>query len=823
MAERIISKGIGDIVKPRYKMYAHSVLGDRAIPDLHTGLKPVQTRSLYSMSEMGLKANQKPKKAARVVGDVIGRFHPHGDQSVYDATVRMAQEWNSRYPLVYLQGNNGSRDGDPAAAMRYTEIKLTKIGEQLTADLHKNTVDFKPNYDDTELEPVTFPCMLPMLLANGTEGIAVGLSTSIPPHNIGELLDASIELIDNVLEDKETTIEDLMKHIKGPDFPDGGVIVSKKDLKKAYETGKGRITLRAKVDIETSKKGIPSLIITEFPYQVKPCDFVKKVKVLINDNKIEGIREVIDESSEENGVRVEIVLKKDSNIELVLNQLYKQTDLQKNITFNMNALLHGKPVTVTLTDYMDEYLSHCMNVMIRRTQFDLDKDIKRAKIIEAIATAAENFDTVVQIQKEAEDTIQTLKDTFEFDDDQAKYIDDIKLKSLTNEKSLSKLQEEYDALVEEINYYTSIIEDQNVALVELGKELAALKEQFGDERRTQFDLAAGGDISEEDLIKDEPLVVSITSDGLIKAVDEREYTTQRRGGKGVKGSVTKEDEVVTDLFSISSKDDLLFMTNTGRCHKLKGYKIPKVAKSAKGKHINNFISLQEDEEIVSVMSLRVADEADSSIIFVTALGQIKRLAVKDLSTKYSVTKVLTIKDGDALATSLKAKENDDILICTAKGQSTRFTISESTKKPIRPQGRTASGVMGIRVADDDYVIGATIISDDINILTLTAKGLSKQTTGSAWEAKGRGGKGMICHKITEKTGDIVSVLAVKEDDELFVGTESGKIIRLAASSIALSGRASIGSKAITLDDGDFAFTASLAPQSIEEEVDTDEE
>lgn len=823
MAERIISKGIGDIVKPRYKMYAHSVLEDRAIPDIHTGLKPVQTRSLYSMTEMGLRAKEKPKKAARVVGDVIGKYHPHGDQSVYDATVRMAQEWNSRYPLVYLQGNNGSRDGDPAAAMRYTEIKMTKIGEQLTTNLHKDTVDFKPNYDDTELEPVTLPCMLPMLLANGTEGIAVGLSTSIPPHNIGELLDAAIELVDNVLQDKETTLEDLMKHIKGPDFPDGGVIVSKKDLKKAYSTGRGRVTLRGKTEVITSKKGKSSIFVTEFPYQVKPCDFVKKVESLISDNKIEGIKDVIDESSEENGVKVEIVLKKDANVELALNQLYKQTDLQKNISFNMNALLHGKPVTVTLPDYMDEYLSHCMNVMIRRTQFDLNKSMKRARIIEAIAVAAENFDTVVQIQKESDNTIKDLIDTFEFDDDQAKYIDDIKLKSLTNKEALSKLQVEYDELSEQINFYTSIIEDQNVALVELNKELIALKEEFADDRRTEFDLAAGGDISEEDLIKDEPLVVSITSDGLIKAVDEKEYTTQKRGGKGVKGSVTKEDEIVTDLFSISSKDDLLFMTNTGRCHKLKGYRIPKVAKSAKGKHINNFISLQEEEEIVSVMSLRVIDEADSSILFITALGQIKRLAVKDLSTKYSVTKVLTIKEGDALATSLKAKEGQDILICTAKGQSTRFTISETTKKPIRPQGRTAAGVMGIRVAEDDFVIGATIVSDDVSILTLTAKGLAKQTIGSAWEAKGRGGKGMICHKITEKTGDIVSVLAVAEDDELFVGTESGKIIRLASSSIASSGRASIGSKAITLGDGDFAFTASLAPHTIEEEEETDGE
>ena len=539
-------------------------------------------------------------------------------------------------------------------------------------------------------------------------------------------------------------------------------------------------------------KGVQAIVITEFPYQVSPGDFCKKVRSLMSDNKIEGIKEVIDESSEENGVKVDVVLKKDANAELVLNQLYKKTDLQINVSFNMTALLEGKPVTVTLQGYMDEYLSHAMNVMLRRTQFDLDKDLKRARIIEAIATAAENFDALVEIQKTHKDTIQALMDTFEFDIEQAKYIDDVKLKSLTNEESLGKLQEEYDVLAARIEKYQLILSREDIALDELKTELIELK---------------------EDLIKDEPLVVSMTSDGLIKAVEEKEYTTQKRGGKGVKGSVTKDDEVVTDLFSINAKDDLLFMTNIGRCHKVKGYKIPKVAKNAKGKHINNYISLQENESIVSVMSLRVADEADSSIIFVTALGQIKRLAVKDLSSRFPATKVLTIKEGDELATCLKATEGEDILICTAKGQSARFTISTESKKPVRPQGRSAAGVQGINVAEDDYVIGATIITDNTNILTLTAKGLAKQTQGSAWEAKNRGVKGVACHKITEKTGDIVSVLAVNEEDELFVGTDQGKIIRLAASSIATSGRMSIGSKAITLSEGDFANVASIAPNT----------
>lgn len=822
MAERIIKKSIANVMRPRYKRYAHSVIGERAFPDIRSGLKPVQSRGLYSMNEMGLKANSKPKKSARVVGDVLGKYHPHGDTACYEALVRMAQEWNTRYPLIKLDGNNGSRDGDPAAAMRYTEIKMTQIGEQVLKDVHKETVEFKANYDDTELEPVEFPCMLPMLMANGVEGIAVGMSTSIPPHNMTELLNAAIQYVDNAINDKETTLDDLLEHIKGPDFPDGGIIVSKKDLKKAYKTGKGKVTLRGKAEVKEIKKGQSAIVITEFPYQCKPIDFCKKVRNLVSENKIEGIREVLDESSEENGVKIDIILKKDANAELVLNQLYKQTELQKNISFNMNALLEGSPVTVTLEGYMEEYLSHSLNVMTRRIQYDLNKDIKRARIIEAIATAAEHLDTVVEIQQNAEDTIAAFMETFEFDEDQARYIDDVKVKTLTNTKTIGRLQEEYDALIANIERYQTILSDEKEAFAELGKELTELKEKFGDERRTTFDLASGGDISEEDLIKDEPLVISMTSDGLIKAVDEKEYTTQKRGGKGVKGSVTKEDEVVTDLFSINSKDDLLFMTSTGRCHKVKGYKIPKVAKNAKGKHINNYISLQENEYIVSVMSLRVAEEADNSIIFVTALGQIKRLAIKDLSSRFPATKVLTIKDGDELATCLKATEGEDILICTAKGQSARFTISTESKKPVRPQGRSAAGVQGINVAEDDYVIGATIITDDTNILTLTARGLAKQTVGSAWEAKNRGVKGVQCHKITEKTGDIVSVLAVNEDDEIFVGTDQGKIIRLAASSIATSGRASIGSKAITLSAGDFANAASLAPHAGEEQEEAQE-
>lgn len=821
MAEKIISKSLGSVMRPRYKAYALSVIGDRALPSMRTGLKPVLRRGLYSMSEMGLKANSKPKKSARVVGDVLGKWHPHGDTSVYDALVRAAQEWNMRYPLVDIHGNNGSRDGDPAAAMRYTEMKLTKIGEEMLSSIHKGTVDFEPNYDDTELEPQELPCMLPMLLANGTEGIAVSMATSIPPHNLNELMDAAQVIINNTTQGKDTSVEELMSHIKGPDFPDGGVIINTKELKKAFTTGKGKVTLRGETEIVDLKKGHKGIKVTSLPYQFKPVDFIAKVEKLKQENKIEGIKEIQD-ASEEGNINITIVLKKDVNAELILNQLYKQTDLQKNISYNMNALLDEKPVQVTLVEYLNEYLAHSLDVLLKRTQYDLNKDAKRASNIEAIASAVDNLAEVTKIVTESDTPLQDLTALLEITEEQANYILDTKLRSLAKQNT-AKLEEEYNGLQENIAEFNKILNDESYSLEVLSKEIAELKERFGDERRTAIDTSVSGDITDEDLIKDEPLVVTITSDGLIKSVDEKEYSTQKRGGKGSKAASTKDDEIVTDLFSINSKDDILFMTNTGRCHKLKGYAIPKVAKTAKGKHINNFIKLEENEDIVSVMALKVKEEADASILFVTALGQVKRLAVKDLGSRYSAIRVLTIKDGDALQTCLKVNEGQDVMLCTAKGQSIRFTVSTETKKPVRPQGRTAAGVQGIKVTDGDYVVGATAIEDGSNILTLTANGLAKQTKGAAWEAKGRGGKGIVCHKITEKTGDLVSVLAVKEDEEIFVGAESGKIIRLAVKDIATSGRAAIGIKAISLSGGDCAFTASLAPANLEETEGAEEE
>lgn len=737
---------------------------------------------------------------------------------MYDALVRSGQEWSLRYPLVNIQGNNGSRDGDSPAAMRYTEMKLTKIGEEMLSGIHKSTVDFIPNYDDTEQEPKELPTMLPMLLANGTEGIAVSMATSIPPHNMGELLNAAQAIIKNTMKGEDTSIDELMEYVKGPDFPDGGVIVNNKELKKAFSTGKGKISMRGITEVVELKKGRKGIEITQLPYQVKPVEFIAKVNKLAKDDKIQGIKDILDES-EDGKFKILIELKKDTNPILVLNQLYKQTDLQKNINYNMNALLDDKPVQVTLVDYLNEYLSYSLQILLRRTEYDSTRAKKRAANIEALSAAIEHLKEVTNIITDSDTPLQDLMAFLSISEVQAEYILDTKLRTLAKQGT-EKLQAEYKELSKNIEEYNKILTDENYSLDVLSKELSELNDKYGDDRRTSIDLTVSGEITDEDLIKDEPLVVTITSDGLIKAVEEKEYTTQKRGGKGSKGATTKDDEIVTDLFAINSKDDLLFMTNIGRCHKLKGYAIPKVAKSAKGKHINNFIKLEENEEIVSVMSLKMKEEANASILFVTALGQVKRLNVDNLGSRYSALKVLTIKEGDALQTCLKVYEGQDIMLCTAKGQSIRFTVSTEVKKPVRPQGRTAAGVQGIKVAEDDYVIGATVIEDGSNILTLTINGLAKQTKGVAWEAKGRGGKGILCHKVTEKTGDLVSVLAVKEDEEIFVGAESGKIIRLAVKDIATSGRAAIGSKAINLDNGDHAFTASLAPINLNNEEET---
>jgi DNA gyrase subunit A len=801
----IVQMPIASAMAEKYLTYAMYSIQDRALPNGFDGLKPVALRIIHSMNEMGLKANAKQKKSARVVGDVIGKFHPHGDTSVYEAAVRMSQDWTLRYPIIDFQGNNGSRDNDSAAAMRYTEIRLSHYGEQLLKDVNKNTVDFKANYDDTEVEPIAAPSLIPNLLANGGEGIAAGMATSIPPHNLTELYEACEYLIDNSDRDDITT-EELMQFVKGPDFPDGGTIVDTKDLLKAYNTGRGKVVLRAKYEIETVNKN-NVIVITELPYQTNKEALKKKIYALgVTEGKIEGIKDVLDETGQ-NGVRLAIYLKKDANAQVVINKLLKMTDMQKSISFNVMALINRQPMQLGLKDCLEYFLAHAMDVVTRRSQFDYDKAQQRALLVSAMLTVMADIENTIDIIRNSETPVETLMSTFELTKEQAEYVYEMKVKTLSRQ-SEEKLSAELITLTERMNHLASVLSDQSVLLAELKSELIALKERFGDARRTQISTSANVNINEEDLIKDETLVVTVTSEGLIKSVEEKEYNTQKRGGKGSKSATTKDDEVVVDLFTVNSKDDLLFISNQGRCHAIKAYKLPKVSRTAKGKSINNFINLNEDEYPVSTIVTKLNDP-ENSIVFVTAKGVIKRLPVTHLSTRMSVTKVIGLKDGDELVAALIAKENDDVLICTALGQGLRTKINEK----IRPMGRSAAGVRGIKVADNDIVIGMTKITDDIDVLTVTQLGLGKKTKGSDYPAKGRGGKGIKTHKVTDRTGPIVACLAVKEEHDVFVGTMSGQIIRLNVDNLAKSGRDTTGSKLINLAEGDQAFTASFAPNS----------
>lgn len=747
--------------------------------------------------------------------DNNSKYHPHGDTAVYEALVRMAQQWSLRYPLVEIQGNKGSRDGDPAAAMRYTEMRLTPYGEAMFKDINKNTVDFKANYDDTEKEPVCAPALIPNLLANGVEGIAVGMATSIPPHNLTELYDACLHMIANA--DREITVEELFNFVKGPDFPDGGVIVDTKDLTKAYTTGRGKVVLRAKYEIENISKDRSAIVITEIPYQVNKEALVNKIDDLSKKGKIEGIKEINDLSKKDD-IRVEIELKKSANVQLVINKLLKHTDMQVSVSFNMMSLIDGEPVMLTLKDALETFLAHCVEVLTRRTQFDVDKTQRRVMFIDAILTVLSDIDSAIHIIRNSENPIHDLMGTFNLNEDQANYVYEMKVKTLSRQ-SEAKLIEEKEDLELKIANWSEILNDESVMLSTLAAELTELKDKFGDERRTEICANAGANINEEDLIKDEELVITITSEGLIKSVEEKEYNTQKRGGKGAKAAATKDDEVVIDLFTVNSKDDLLFITNQGRCHTLKAYKIPKVAKTAKGKSINNFINLAENEWPVSTIATKLNDE-DNSIVFITEKGQIKRLQVTHLSSRMSVTKVIGLNEDDELVSALIAKEGEDVLICTALGQGLRTTINA---EKIRPMGRSARGVKGIKVKENDIVIGMTKVDDNTDILTVSSQGLGKRTKGVDFPVKNRGGQGVKCHKVTERTGALVACLTVEEGSQVFVGTESGQIIRLNTDLLAKSGRDTTGTKLINLGEDDQVVTASLAPTTEEVEEENIEE
>lgn len=821
-----ISKGLiekqslGNMIGKKFLEYANYVIKDRALPDARDGLKPVHRRILYDANELLLRPTNPYKKSARLVGDVLGKYHPHGDSAVYLAAVRMAQDFSLRYPLMDGYGNFGSIDGDAPAAMRYTEIRMSHIGaDMMREDLKKETVPFIDSFDGSLKEPVYLPTMIPNLLANGSEGIAVGMATSIPPHNLTELYDACLYLIENVHRDDVST-QELMQFVKGPDFPTKGIIVDTKDLVKAFETGKGRITLRCKYEITKYEKD-NAILITELPYQVNKAKLVEKIDELAKKDKIKNIKEVTDLSGRD-GMKIYVVLKKAGDPMLTINKLLKLTDLQVNVSYNIRALVNDVPQQLGLKDCLNYFLAHCTEILINRTNYDLKKINHRVMIVEGIlkATSENTVDEVISTIKAASNAsqaIEELQSLLEVEEEVARYVWDMKINAISN-VNVEKFETELAELHGKQKRCLDILNDQSFMLQELHQELSLLKEKYGDERLTQIETGVNLDIKEEDLIEDENLVVTISSEGLIKSVSEKEFNTQNRGGKGAKGAKTKDDEIIIELFTMNSKDDLLFITNIGKCHNIKAYKIPKSTKTQKGKSINNYISLSEGEYPVSIIATKL--NGDASIVFTTRKGIVKRLPVTHLAKRGNVTKVITISEGDELVNALMANENDEMLIATALGMTIKIQINESQ---LRPMGRSATGVKGIKLKDEDIVIDSAIVYDDKLLLGITEHGMGKTTNATEWSIQKRGGIGTKGHKLSDKTGCLMSCIAVSEEDEIFVGTEQGQVIRLKVADLAKSSKNTTGSKIIRLNKADRIVSATIAPLKEEDEEDTSEE
>jgi DNA gyrase subunit A len=809
LPENIIRQPLEQGFQKNFIDYAMSVIMERALPDVRDGLKPVHRRILYSMLGLGLTPNSQFRKSARIVGDCLGKYHPHGDKSVYDAQVILAQDFSTRYPLVLGHGNFGSIDGDTAAAMRYTEAKLTRIGYAVMNDIDKNTVDMNPNFDETEIEPVVLPTMIPLLLANGSTGIAVGMATSIPPHNLGELYDAINYILDCALAEQEPNIDEIIRKIKAPDFPTGAIIMGLEDVIKGYKTGNGKVVIRAKYEIEESGNKT-KIVVTELPYQVNKARLIERIADLIRNKIIEGISDIRDESDKD-GIRVVMDLKRDANIELVTNKLLKHTDLQTSFSINMVGLIDGGPVTINIQQALESFLAHVASVIMRKTQFDLDKASKRLNIVEGILLALTNLDAVITAIREADDpvvAILAIDEGTAFNEEQAKAIADMRLRNLIKSSS-EKLTAEKEELEGNIAKWNELLNDESVLLSKMKSEFADLRERFADERRTEICQSAES-IEIEDLIKDEMLVVTLSSEGLIKSVEEKEYKTQGRGGKGIKVTTTKESEVVRFMTTVNSKDDILFFTNLGRCHVLKAYKIQKATRTARGKSIYNYLKLdnEKSEYIVSMLSTDLSNR-DNHLLFVTMKGTIKRLPLEELSSRVSITKVIGINEGDALVAVSVVKPTDNVVITTAMGQCIRIAMNTEGNGQVRPMGRAAVGVVGVRFKEEnDQVVDMTIVEESSCLLTISQAGYGKRTPFDQFPTHNRGGGGVISYNVNQKTGVLVSVLSVKEDDELFIATSQGQIVRVNVSEVSIQGRSASGVKVMNLNEGDYIVSVS---------------
>lgn len=814
--KNLVNVNLTKEMKTSFIDYAMSVIVSRALPDVRDGLKPVHRRILYGMNELGVTPDKPHKKSARITGDVMGKYHPHGDSSIYEAMVRMAQWWSYRYMLVDGHGNFGSMDGDGAAAQRYTEARMSKIALEMLRDINKNTVDFVDNYDANEREPVVLPARFPNLLVNGATGIAVGMATNIPPHNLGETIDAVKLVMDN----PEVTTKDLMEVLPGPDFPTGALVMGKSGIHKAYETGKGSIVLRSRTEIEETKTGRERIVVTEFPYMVNKTKVHEHIVRLVQEKRIEGITAVRDESNRE-GVRFVIEVRRDASANVILNNLFKMTQMQTSFGFNMLAIQNGVPKILSLRQILDAYIEHQKEVVTRRTQFDKEKAEARAHILEGLLIALDHIDEVIRIIRASETDQEAqaeLMSKFKLSERQSQAILDMRLRRLTGLER-DKIQSEYDDLIALIADLADILaKPERVAQI-IKEELDEVKRKFADKRRTELMVGEVLTLEDEDLIEESDVLITLSNKGYIKRLDQDEFTAQKRGGRGVQGTGVKDDDFVRELVSTSTHDHLLFFTNKGRVYRLKGYEIPEYGRTAKGLPVVNLLKLDEGESIQTIINVESERSDDAYIFFTTRAGIVKRTSVKEFANiRQNGLKALNLKDEDELINVLLTQEDTDIIIGTKLGYAVRF--NQST---VRSMSRSATGVKGVNLREGDAVVGARVITDQDEVLIITEKGYGKRTVATEYPTKGRAGKGMKTANITDKNGHLAGLLTVKGDEDLMVITDTGVMIRTNVANISQTGRSTMGVKVMRLDENAKIVTFTTVAAAEKEEVGAENE
>lgn len=814
--KNLVNVNLTKEMKTSFIDYAMSVIVSRALPDVRDGLKPVHRRILYGMNELGVTPDKPHKKSARITGDVMGKYHPHGDLSIYEAMVRMAQWWSYRYMLVDGHGNFGSMDGDGAAAQRYTEARMSKIALEMLRDINKNTVDFVDNYDANEREPVVLPARFPNLLVNGATGIAVGMATNIPPHNLGETIDAVKLVMDN----PEVTTKDLMEVLPGPDFPTGALVMGKSGIHKAYETGKGSIVLRSRTEIEETKTGRERIVVTEFPYMVNKTKVHEHIVRLVQEKRIDGITAVRDESNRE-GVRFVIEVRRDASANVILNNLFKMTQMQTSFGFNMLAIQNGVPKILSLRQILDAYIEHQKEVVTRRTQFDKEKAEARAHILEGLLIALDHIDEVIRIIRASETDQEAqaeLMSKFKLSERQSQAILDMRLRRLTGLER-DKIQSEYDELIALIADLADILaKPERVAQI-IKEELDEVKRKFADKRRTELMVGEVLTLEDEDLIEETDVLITLSNKGYIKRLDQDEFTAQKRGGRGVQGTGVKDDDFVRELVSTSTHDHLLFFTNKGRVYRLKGYEIPEYGRTAKGLPVVNLLKLDEGESIQTIINVESERSDDAYIFFTTRAGIVKRTSVKEFANiRQNGLKALNLKDEDELINVLLTQEDTDIIIGTKLGYAVRFNQSS-----VRSMSRSATGVKGVNLREGDAVVGARVITDQDEVLIITEKGYGKRTVATEYPTKGRAGKGMKTANITDKNGQLAGLLTVKGDEDLMVITDTGVMIRTNVANISQTGRSTMGVKVMRLDENAKIVTFTTVAATEKEEVGTENE